>query len=128
MCVFLEMAPNKCQLFHLQLPQQSPCFIQSTLVNSNAVKHESIPFDSFKLETVQTLQHAEYVSNFWLVKIRQEGNYVLAPTMDGKVFIFSVKTGTVVGVLKDHEADACVRDVCILEKGIYVVYVNYYCR
>ncbi|TPX63545.1 hypothetical protein SpCBS45565_g06540 [Spizellomyces sp. 'palustris'] len=57
----------------------------------------------FSLEEVKRFQHEEYRSNSWLTKISSNGRYVLAPTYDGAVVVFSLASGQVTAVLRDHE-------------------------
>jgi WD40 repeat protein len=39
------------------------------------------------------------------MKVRSNGQYVAAPTFDGNVFIFHMKTGEVSGILRDHQGE-----------------------
>jgi WD40 repeat protein len=45
-----------------------------------------------------------------LVRIASNGRYIAAPTYQGGVFFFDIKTGNVTGMLNDHE-ELEVRDV-----------------
>ncbi|KAJ1676424.1 hypothetical protein EV182_008216, partial [Spiromyces aspiralis] len=51
-----------------------------------------------------------YLSNSWLIRITSNGRYLLAPTLNGQVFVFHLATGQVTAVLRDHESLE-VRDV-----------------
>ncbi|CAG8505132.1 7110_t:CDS:10 [Scutellospora calospora] len=62
----------------------------------------------FELKEVRRFGHKDYHSNSWLIKISSNGRYIAAPTMTGHVFIFSLRTGDVTAILRDHEE---VRDV-----------------
>ncbi|RIB10674.1 WD40-repeat-containing domain protein [Gigaspora rosea] len=64
----------------------------------------------FELKEVRRFGHKDYHSNSWLIKISSNGRYLVAPTMTGHVFIFSLRTGKVTAILRDHE-DLEVRDV-----------------
>jgi WD40 repeat protein len=54
----------------------------------------------------------DYRSNSWGVRLTSNGRYVFAPTYDGNIYVFQLKTGKVVGVLRDH-SEVEVRDVVI---------------
>lgn len=43
-----------------------------------------------------------YKSNIWPVKMATNGRYILAPTSDGKIFIWNLLTGGLSGILSDH--------------------------
>jgi WD40 repeat protein len=74
---------------------------------------------SFKLETVHTYNHPEYVSNSWLIKIRSNGRYLFAPTSNGKVFVWNLKTTKLAAILHDH-ADEEVRDLLLHDTKPYL--------
>ncbi|KAJ1724469.1 hypothetical protein LPJ53_001239 [Coemansia erecta] len=57
----------------------------------------------FELQEVRRYHHDEYLSNSWLIRIASNGRYVLAPTLNGQVFVFSLAGGQVTGILRDHE-------------------------
>lgn len=78
----LAIVPNTCNLRKLVIP---------------ATKG-----DPFVIETVRTFEHAEYISNCWLVKFATNGRYLFAPTSDGRLFIFSIATGKVTAILHEH--------------------------
>ncbi|CAG8475573.1 5607_t:CDS:10 [Funneliformis mosseae] len=65
---------------------------------------------SFTLEEIRRYYHKDYHSNSWLIKISSNGRYIAAPTMDGGVFIFNLRTGQVTSILRDYD-DLEVRDV-----------------
>jgi len=66
--------------------------------------------DPFKIEDINAFQDENYHSNSWLIKITSNGRYIVAPTYDGKLFIFNLKTGKLSGMLHYHEGVE-VRDV-----------------
>jgi WD40 repeat protein len=66
--------------------------------------------DHFRIEDIKNYNDGDYHSNSWLIKITSNGRYIAAPTYDGKVFLFNLKTGKVSGMLHYHE-DVEVRDV-----------------
>ncbi|KAJ2781526.1 hypothetical protein GGI15_003198 [Coemansia interrupta] len=57
----------------------------------------------FMLQEVRRYHHDEYLSNSWLIRIASNGRYLLAPTLNGQVFVFSLAGGQVTGILRDHE-------------------------
>ncbi|KAL1915225.1 uncharacterized protein VTP21DRAFT_7501 [Calcarisporiella thermophila] len=64
----------------------------------------------FELEELMRYKHPDYYANSWLMKIASNGRYLAAPTIQGQVFIYNLKSGDVTAILKDHE-DLEVRDV-----------------
>jgi WD40 repeat protein len=44
-----------------------------------------------------------YHANSWLVKITSNGRYLLAPTIDGQIFVFNMRTGKASAIIKEHE-------------------------
>jgi hypothetical protein len=44
-----------------------------------------------------------YHANSWLVKITSNGRYILAPTIDGQIFVFNMATGQASAMIKEHE-------------------------
>ncbi|KAI8869446.1 WD40 repeat-like protein [Ramicandelaber brevisporus] len=77
--------PNTCTLHRLEYPSES-----------NGGR--------FVLSEVRRFSHPEYVSNSWLIKVTSNGRYILAPTYNGQVFVFSLSTGELTTVLRgDHE-------------------------
>ncbi|KAJ3052793.1 hypothetical protein HK097_005660 [Rhizophlyctis rosea] len=64
----------------------------------------------FELETVKRFMHEEYRSNSWLIKITSNGRYIAAPTYDGSIIMFNMKTGSVGAILRDHQ-EIEIRDV-----------------
>ena len=44
-----------------------------------------------------------YHSNSWLVKLACNGRVLAAPTVNGRVVLFSLETGKPIGSLRDHE-------------------------
>jgi len=66
--------------------------------------------DHFRLEDIKAYNDDRYHSNSWLIKIASNGRYIAAPTYDGKVFIYNLKSGKVSGMLHYHEGVE-VRDV-----------------
>ncbi|KAJ3300785.1 hypothetical protein HK104_003755 [Borealophlyctis nickersoniae] len=57
----------------------------------------------FTLDLVKRYTHEEYRSNSWLVKVTSNGRYIAAPTYDGSVVIFNMKSGDVTSILRDHQ-------------------------
>ncbi|KAJ2156508.1 hypothetical protein GGF46_005140 [Coemansia sp. RSA 552] len=57
----------------------------------------------FELQEIRRYHHDEYLSNSWLIRIASNGRYLLAPTLNGQVFVFHVATGRVTGILRDHD-------------------------
>jgi len=82
--------PNKCHLEKLIYPVSE--------------------HDHFKIEDINSYQDENYHSNSWLIKVTSNGRYIVAPTYDGKLFIFNLKTGKLSGMLHYHEGVE-VRDV-----------------
>jgi WD40 repeat protein len=62
------------------------------------------------LELVHKYEHPDYYSNSWMVKVASNGRYVAAPTNDGNVFIFNLKSGEPTCILRHHE-EGEMRDV-----------------
>ncbi|KAJ2007288.1 hypothetical protein GGI04_000593 [Coemansia thaxteri] len=58
---------------------------------------------SFELQEIRRYYHDEYLSNSWLIRLASNGRYILAPTLNGQVFVFSIATGQVTAVLRDHD-------------------------
>ncbi|KAJ1735454.1 hypothetical protein LPJ72_001856 [Coemansia sp. Benny D160-2] len=75
--------PNTCTLHRLVYPTE--------------------PDGKFELQEVRRYYHDEYMSNSWLIRITSNGRYLLAPTLNGQVFVFSIATGQVTGILRDHD-------------------------
>ncbi|KAJ2805853.1 hypothetical protein H4R20_001930, partial [Coemansia guatemalensis] len=75
--------PNTCTLHRLVYPTE--------------------PDGRFELQEIRRYHHDEYLSNSWLIRITSNGRYILAPTLNGQVFIFSIATGEVTGILRDHD-------------------------
>jgi WD40 repeat protein len=83
--------PNTCHIRKLTIPDS--------------------PEGKFQLSLLHTFEHEAYKSNIWPVKIATNGRYVLAPTSDGKIFIWNLLTGGLSGILSDHDYGNAVRDV-----------------
>ncbi|KAJ1916620.1 hypothetical protein H4219_003684 [Mycoemilia scoparia] len=75
--------PNTCTLHKLLYPTESD--------------------DSFELEEIKRFHHEDYLSNSWLIRITSNGRYLLAPTLNGQVFVYHMGTGQVTAILRDHE-------------------------
>ncbi|KAJ1902600.1 hypothetical protein LPJ81_003518 [Coemansia sp. IMI 209127] len=75
--------PNTCTLHRLVYPTE--------------------PDGKFELQEIRRYYHDEYLSNSWLIRITSNGRYLLAPTLNGQVFVFSIATGQVTGILRDHD-------------------------
>ncbi|KAI9474528.1 WD40-repeat-containing domain protein, partial [Coemansia mojavensis] len=75
--------PNTCTLHRLVYPTE--------------------PDGKFELQEIRRYHHEEYLSNSWLIRIASNGRYLLAPTLNGQVFVFHLATGQVTGILRDHE-------------------------
>eukprot|EP01121_Diplochlamys_sp_Union-15-3_P003214 TRINITY_DN1306_c0_g1_i4.p1 TRINITY_DN1306_c0_g1~~TRINITY_DN1306_c0_g1_i4.p1 ORF type:complete len:216 (+),score=25.07 TRINITY_DN1306_c0_g1_i4:43-690(+) len=60
---------------------------------------------SIDLKTIE-----RYSANSWPVKISSNGRYICAPTADGRVFMWNIRTCNLVGVLADHVSSASIRD------------------
>ncbi|KAJ2330958.1 hypothetical protein GGI00_003474, partial [Coemansia sp. RSA 2681] len=75
--------PNTCTLHRLVYPTE--------------------PDGSFELQEIRRYHHDEYLSNSWLIRLASNGRYILAPTLNGQVFVFSIATGQVTSVLRDHD-------------------------
>ncbi|KAJ2724290.1 hypothetical protein GGI07_002063 [Coemansia sp. Benny D115] len=75
--------PNTCTLHRLVYPTE--------------------PDGKFELQEIRRYHHDEYLSNSWLIRIASNGRYILAPTLNGQVFVFSIATGQVTGILRDHD-------------------------
>ncbi len=60
------------------------------------------------LDEVKVFQHEDYKANVWLCKLATNGLYVAAPGISG-LFLFSIATGQLATVLRDHSGP--VRDV-----------------
>ncbi|KAJ2551890.1 hypothetical protein EV175_003519 [Coemansia sp. RSA 1933] len=75
--------PNTCTLHRLVYPTE--------------------PDGKFELQEIRRYYHDEYLSNSWLIRITSNGRYLLAPTLNGQVFVFSIATGHVTGILRDHD-------------------------
>ncbi|KAJ2746248.1 hypothetical protein GGI20_001528 [Coemansia sp. BCRC 34301] len=61
------------------------------------------PDGRFELQEIRRYHHDEYLSNSWLIRLTSNGRYILAPTLNGHVFVFSIATGQVTSVLRDHD-------------------------
>jgi WD40 repeat protein len=88
-------------------------------VTSRGKKKEQKEEISFKLETVHTYNHPEYVSNSWLAKTRSNGRYLFAPASNGKVFVWNLKSTKLAAILHDH-ADEEVRDLLLHDTKPYL--------
>ncbi|KAJ1648498.1 hypothetical protein LPJ64_000195 [Coemansia asiatica] len=75
--------PNTCTLHRLVYPTE--------------------PDGKFELQEIRRYYHDEYLSNSWLIRITSNGRYILAPTLNGQVFIFDIATGQTTGILRDHD-------------------------
>ncbi|KAJ1820864.1 hypothetical protein LPJ60_002967 [Coemansia sp. RSA 2675] len=75
--------PNTCTLHRLVYPTE--------------------PNGSFELQEIRRYYHDDYLSNSWLIRLASNGRYILAPTLNGQVFVFSIATGQVTSVLRDHD-------------------------
>ncbi|KAI8325369.1 WD40 repeat-like protein, partial [Martensiomyces pterosporus] len=75
--------PNTCTLHRLVYPTE--------------------PNGKFALQEIRRYYHDEYLSNSWLIRIAANGRYLLAPTLNGQVFVFNIATGQVTGILRDHD-------------------------
>ncbi|KAJ1845957.1 hypothetical protein LPJ57_009127, partial [Coemansia sp. RSA 486] len=75
--------PNTCTLHRLVYPTE--------------------PDGKFELQEIRRYYHDEYLSNSWLIRITSNGRYILAPTLNGQVFVFDIATGQATGVLRDHD-------------------------
>ncbi|KAJ2137147.1 hypothetical protein IW136_003626 [Coemansia sp. RSA 678] len=75
--------PNTCTLHRLVYPTE--------------------PDGKFVLQEIRRYHHDEYMSNSWLIRIASNGRYILAPTLNGQVFVFNIATGQVTGILRDHD-------------------------
>ncbi|KAJ2238256.1 hypothetical protein IWW45_000267 [Coemansia sp. RSA 485] len=75
--------PNTCTLHRLVYPTE--------------------PDGKFELQEIRRYYHDEYLSNSWLIRITSNGRYILAPTLNGQVFVFDIATGQTTGVLRDHD-------------------------
>jgi WD40 repeat protein len=95
----IPLANNKCHVRKLTFSKKSA---------SKGKKKDNL----FNLETVSTFMHPEYTSNSWLIKINSNGRYLFAPTSNGKVFIWNIKTTKLAAILHDHAEDE-VRDVIL---------------
>eukprot|EP01114_Cavostelium_apophysatum_P011889 TRINITY_DN2644_c0_g1_i2.p1 TRINITY_DN2644_c0_g1~~TRINITY_DN2644_c0_g1_i2.p1 ORF type:complete len:1202 (+),score=337.29 TRINITY_DN2644_c0_g1_i2:134-3739(+) len=82
--------PNRCKLHHLVVPENGR--------------------GRFRLEQLATFTNKDFRSNVSMLKISSNGRYLLAPTTDGKVFIWNLRTAELVGILHEHE-DREVRSV-----------------
>jgi len=82
--------PNRCHLEKLVYP-----------VNES---------DHFKIEDINYYEDNSYHSNSWLIKLTSNGRYIVAPTYDGKLCIFNLLSGKLVGTLSYHDTVE-VRDV-----------------
>jgi WD40 repeat protein len=67
--------------------------------------------DKFELVSIRTFEHAKYEANFPMMKIANNGRYLLAPTSRGKIFVWNINTGLLTGVLSDHASKSIVRHV-----------------
>lgn len=50
-----------------------------------------------------------YVANSWMLRLASNHHYVLAPTSEGKVFIWTIATEQLVGILAEHGTLPCPR-------------------
>eukprot|EP00127_Corallochytrium_limacisporum_P001264 Clim_evm34s47 gene=Clim_evmTU34s47 len=66
----------------------------------------------WELAEIHKFQHGSFDSNSWLMKLRANGNYLFAPTMNGHVYVFNIPTAELVGVLRGHE-DREVRNILL---------------
>jgi len=82
--------PNTCQLRKLVVPEKGQ--------------------GKFRLEEVNVYSHTDYRSNIWMLKLATNGRYVLSPTVEGKVFVWNLRSAELVAILNDH-ANREVRDI-----------------
>lgn len=92
--------PNKCVLHKLIFPSKAN--------------------EEFQLETVHEFSHEDYHSNSWLIRAGCNSNYIGAPTVNGKVFIWSLLGGDPLAILSEHR-DHEVRQVLFhpFQKRLY---------
>jgi hypothetical protein len=59
----------------------------------------------FRLEEVNIFGHSDYHSNTWMLKLATNGRYVLSPTVEGKVFVWNLRSSELVAILNDHASE-----------------------
>ncbi|KJE93828.1 hypothetical protein, variant 1 [Capsaspora owczarzaki ATCC 30864] len=74
--------PNKCILHRLTLPENAS--------------------SGFRFQPVQEFSHSEYQANSWLMHISTNGRFLAAPTVTGRVFLWSLLGGGPACILADH--------------------------
>ncbi|KAI9296069.1 WD40 repeat-like protein [Neoconidiobolus thromboides FSU 785] len=79
-------------------------------VNLHILCYPKFSGDTFKIKNLKCFKDERYASNSWYINITSNGRYIMAPTVNGEVFIFCLITGNVKGVLKDH-GDIEIRDL-----------------
>lgn len=57
----------------------------------------------FRIDEVNAFAHEDYHANIWLLRLATNGRYILAPTTEGKVFVWNVRSRELVAILRDHE-------------------------
>ncbi|KNC45917.1 uncharacterized protein AMSG_00032 [Thecamonas trahens ATCC 50062] len=70
------------------------------------------PATNFELISVKEYAHPEYNANSYLMRATADANYVYAPSVNGEVFIWGIKSAKLVAVLRDHE-EREVRDIVV---------------
>jgi len=63
-------------------------------------------------ETLQMYSHQNYKANVWMLKINSNGRYILAPTTNGQVFVWNLRSAELVAILNDH-SDREVRTILL---------------
>lgn len=110
------LAPNEhvlvargCELLDLEN------FTVASRANSVMIYKLVVPTKSdgvFELVTLRQLQHPEYNANSYLMRLTASPHCVLAPTVNGEVFVWSLGTGELCAILRDHD-EREVRDIIL---------------
>lgn len=89
----LSVSPNKVQLYQLQYPKN----------NTN----------DWSTKQVREFKHEDYYANSFMCRLATNGYYVVAPTVQSTVYVWNIKTGALVAVIKAavDDVEKEVRDI-----------------
>lgn len=61
--------------------------------------NEESEITTWELNQEITFGHEQYHANFWLTEFGLNGRYIAAPTAEGKVFVWNIKTAKLVAII-----------------------------
>jgi len=80
-------------------------------VIANSVTLRKIEFSQGKwdFENIKTFSDENYISNIWITRIGCNNQYIVAPTQNGKTFVWNMLTRELTCTLTDHSQESEVR-------------------